>query len=296
MMSSWVEERGEGKAFMRIDAHHHVWDLAVRDQEWTRGIPVLRRSYLFDDLRPELVAGGVDGTIVVQTVTVPEETPELLSLAHHHREILGVVGWVDLTDPDVAGRLAALRSGEGGEWLVGVRHQVQGESDPEWLLRPDVLHGLAAVARAGLVYELLVTHDQLPQAVAVVDRVPGLRWVLDHAGKPPVAERALEPWRAHLSALAESADVACKLSGLLSEAGADWKVDDLRPYAEHVLSAFGADRVMAGSDWPTCLTHASYTRAREVQDDLLSGLSAADTAAVTGGTAERWYRLSSRPR
>ncbi|MCW2796868.1 amidohydrolase family protein [Nocardioides sp.] len=281
---------------MRIDAHHHVWDLAVRDQEWTRGIPVLRRSYLFDDLRPELVAGGVHGTIVVQTVTAPEETPELLSLAQHHPEILGVVGWVDLTDPDVAGRLTALRSGEGGEWLVGVRHQVQGESDPEWLLRPDVLRGLAAVARAGLVYELLVTHDQLPQAVAVVHRVPGLRWVLDHAGKPPIAEATLEPWRTHVSALAESTDVACKLSGLLTEAGADWDVDDLRPYAEHVLAAFGADRVMAGSDWPVCLTHASYARAREVQDDLLSGLSAADTAAVTGGTAERWYGLSSRPR
>jgi L-fuconolactonase len=281
---------------VRVDAHHHVWDLAVRDQEWTRDIPVLRRSFLFDQLRPELVKCGVEGTIVVQTVTVPEETPELLRLAQQHPEILGVVGWVDLTAPDVAGHLVALRSGEAGEWLVGVRHQVQGEPDPEWLLRPDVLRGLEAVAEAGLVYELLVTHAQLPQAVAVVHRVPGLRWVLDHAGKPPVAEGLLEPWRAHVSALAESGDVACKLSGLLTEAGDDWEVDDLRPYAEHVLSAFGADRVMTGSDWPVCLMRASYARAREVEDDLLSGLSAADKAAVTGGTAECWYGLNARPR
>ncbi|MGW4476910.1 amidohydrolase family protein [Nonomuraea sp. NPDC004354] len=275
----------------RVDAHHHVWDLAVRDQPWTAELPALRRSFHFDDLAPELAAHGVAGTVLVQTITVAEETPEFLALTDDHPEILGVVGWVDLTAPDVADAIAALREGPGGRRLVGIRHQVQGESDPEWLLRADVLRGLAAVADADLTYDLLVTAAQLPAAVAAADRVAGLRWVLDHAGKPPIAAGELDPWRKHITALAANPAVACKLSGLVTEATADWHDDDLAPYADHVITSFGPDRVMFGSDWPVCLLHATYTQVTASVDSMTATLDDAQQQAVWGGTATRWYRL-----
>src|SRR4051794_31496296 len=238
---------------MRVDAHHHLWDLSVRDQPWTEGLLALRRSFGIDHLRPSLRRHGVDGTVLVQTVTVPDETPELLEIARTSPEVLGVVGWVDLTGPDVGGELRRLRGLPGGERLVGVRHQVQEEKDPWWLTRPDVVAGLRDVAAAGLVYDLLVTRHQLDAAVEVTGELPNLRFVLDHAGKPDIAAGELDPWRDSVRRLAERPNVACKLSGLVTEASPSWTVADLRPFAEHVLACFGPDRVMAGSDWPVCL-------------------------------------------
>jgi len=278
---------------VRIDAHQHLWDLSVRDQPWTAELPVLRRSFAMSDLVPELDAHGIAGTILVQTVTVPEETPEFLALAASEPRILGVVGWVDLTAPDVTDRLASLRALPGGDRLVGIRHQVQLEPDADWLLRSDVRRGLEAVAAAGLVFELLVTHDQLPSAVRVVEQVPGVRWVLDHAGKPPIASGDAAAWRKHLSALATHPNVACKLSGLVTEASEDWTVEDLRPYASHVLQSFGADRVMVGSDWPVCLLRTSYDENIALLDLLVADLTPAELLQVWGETASRWYALRS---
>jgi L-fuconolactonase len=289
---------------MRIDAHQHFWDLAVRPQPWTDELPTLRRSFFLDDLRPHLARHAIDGTILVQTVTEADETPELLALAADSSEILGVVGWVDLTsqdvesqdveNQDVESRLAALRARPGGDRLVGVRHQVQHEPDPDWLLRPDVLEGLRQVAAAGLVYELLVTRHQLDSALAVVRRLPQLRFVLDHAGKPGIADGELDPWRRQLADLAACPNLAVKLSGLVTEAKPDWTVDDLRPYTDHLLAHVGPDRLMAGSDWPVCLLHAGYDDVLAATDRLLSGLDDAGRAEVLGGTAARWYGLVAR--
>jgi L-fuconolactonase len=276
---------------MRIDAHHHLWDLSVRPQPWTEELPALRRSFGLDDLRPHLARHAIDGTILVQTVTEPEESPELLLIADGSPEVLGVVGWVDLTGPDVAARLAELQALPGGDRLVGVRHQVQQEPDPDWLLRPDVLEGLRQVAAAGLVYEILVTRHQLDAAVAVVPRLPELRFVLDHAGKPGIADGELDPWRRQLADLSACPNLAVKLSGLVTEAKPDWTVDDLRPYADHLLANFGPERVMAGSDWPVCLLHAGYDEVVDATDRLLAGLAEGERAEVLGGTAARWYGL-----
>ena len=289
---------------MRVDAHHHLWDLDVRDQPWTRDLPALRRSFGLDDLRPSLRRHGVDGIVLVQTITVPEETPEFLELAHTEPEVLGVVGWVDLTGlavgvgggeaSTVAGDLHRLRALPGGDRLVGIRHQVQEEPDPRWLVRPDVVAGLREVERAGLVYDLLVKPHQLEAAVEVTGTLPGLRFVLDHAGKPDIANARLDPWRDAIRRLAERPNVACKLSGLVTEAAPDWTVDDLRPFADHVLACFGPDRVMAGSDWPVCLLAGAYDDVVAATDELLAGLDDAGRAAVLGGTAVRWYGLASR--
>ncbi|CAM5252309.1 L-fuconolactonase OS=Streptomyces griseomycini OX=66895 GN=FHS37_006053 PE=3 SV=1 [Streptomyces griseomycini] len=246
---------------MTVDAHHHVWDLSVRDQDWITGpgLRPLRRNFTPADLASEARAAGVERTVLVQTVTVPEETPELLALADAHELIAGVVGWTDLTRPDVTDELARLRALPGGRCLKGIRHQVQGEPDPEWLLRPDVRRGLAAVADAGLVYDLVVRPHQLPACVRAAAALPRLTFVLDHAGKPPVASGTLEPWASGVRALAALPNTVCKLSGLVTEADpASWRTDDLRPYADVVLDAFGPGRLMFGSDWPVCTLAAAY--------------------------------------
>lgn len=276
-----------------IDAHHHVWDLAVRDQPWTTGaLEPLHRTFTVDELAPQARAAGITATVLVQTVTVAEETPEFLAIAAGSDLVAGVVGWVDLCAPDVAGALASLRSGQGGEWLVGIRHQVQGEPDPEWLLRPDVLRGLAAVAGAGLAYDLLTLPHQLPAAVACAERLPDLTFVLDHCSKPPVASGDVEPWASQLRALAALPNVSCKLSGLVTEADwGSWTVQDLKPYADVVLDAFGPDRVMFGSDWPVCTVAGTYADVVAAAEELTSGLGPAERDGVFGGVARRVYAL-----
>ncbi|MFD9958384.1 amidohydrolase family protein, partial [Amycolatopsis sp. NPDC059020] len=241
-----------------IDAHHHLWDPARRDYPWMAGAALdpIRRPYTVDDLRAVTTAAGVHATVLVQTVSSAEETAEFLATAAAEPVIAGVVGWVDLTAPDVADRLAAL--GESGP-LVGIRHQVESEDDAEWLLRPDVLRGLAAVGAAGLAYDLLVTVAQLPAARKAVEALPDQRFVLDHAAKPPIAGGGWQPWADEVAALAARENVFCKLSGLVTEADwAAWRAGHLSRYVDHVLTAFGPGRLVFGSDWPVCELAASY--------------------------------------
>ncbi|MFJ6348151.1 amidohydrolase family protein [Streptomyces sp. NPDC092046] len=277
-----------------IDAHHHVWDLTVRPQPWITGdgLAPLARSFSMDDLATKARAAGVVGTVLVQTVCVPEETPEMLALAAGSDLIAGVVGWTDLTAPGVADALAALREAPGGDRLVGIRHQVQEEPDPEWLLRPDVRRGLAAVAEAGLAYDLVVTPRQLPAATAAAARVPGLTFVLDHLGKPPVAGGEPGPWAADLRRLAALPNTVAKLSGLVTEAAPGaWRTEDLAPYADTALDAFGPGRLLFGSDWPVCTLAADYTTVVDIAETLVHALARAEKDAVFRGNAIRVYGL-----
>ncbi|MEU6657474.1 amidohydrolase family protein [Streptomyces sp. NPDC046821] len=277
-----------------VDAHHHVWDLSVRDQDWITGeqLAPIRRDFSLDDLTPLAHKTGVTATVLVQTVTVAEETPEFLALADGHDLVAGVVGWTDLTRPDIADTLARLAALPGGRYLKGIRHQVQGEPDPDWLLRPDVLRGLAAVADAGLVYDLVVLPHQLAACVGAAAALPGLTFVLDHCGKPPVASGDVDPWARSLRALAALPNTVCKLSGLVTEADwASWTPGALRPYSDTVLDAFGPGRVMFGSDWPVCTLAATYEQVMETAGELTGSLAADEREAVFGGTATRVYGL-----
>ncbi|MFI6794000.1 amidohydrolase family protein [Streptosporangium canum] len=276
-----------------IDAHHHVWDLSVRDQEWITGpeMAPLRRDFGVEDL--PAAASGVTATVLVQTIAVPEETPEFLALAEAHDLIAAVVGWTDLTAPSAADDLDALRVVPGGRYLRGIRHQVQGEADPRWLCRDDVRRGLAAVGRAGLVYELLTLPHQLPAAIETAAALPDLAFVLDHCSKPPVASGVLEPWATLVRELAARPNVTCKLSGLLTEADwGGWTAADLRPYVDVVLEAFGPERVMFGSDWPVCLLAAPYESVLETTRSLTAHLSEAERGEVFGGVAARVYGIA----
>jgi L-fuconolactonase len=229
----------------------------------------------------------------VQTVSSTAETEEFLNIAYDSQDLIaGVVGWLDLTASDVRAAIDRLRSVRGGQSLVGIRHQAEDERDPRWLLRPSVLRGLRAVGAAGLVYDLLVRAPQRPAAHAVAERLPEVPFILDHAGKPGIAAGERAPWTSWIAGIATLPNVVCKLSGLITEAPWDgWTTELIRPYAEHVLSCFGADRVMFGSDWPVCELAGSYADVLELTHDLLSGATETERAAVLGGTATRVYCL-----
>jgi L-fuconolactonase len=278
---------------MRVDAHHHVWDLARRPQPWTDDLPVLRRSFDFGELRPQLAAHEVAGTVVVHTVASLAETHDLLALAHAEPLVAGVVGWLDLTADDLADVIGEARGWPGGQRLVGVRHQLQVEPDKGWLDRPDVRRGLEVLAGHDLTYDLVVSPDQLADVTRTVADLPELSFVLDHAGKPPIAGGDLGAWSQDLAALASLGNVTVKLSGLVTEASWDsWRVDDLRAVADTVLSRFGPARVMYGSDWPVCLlAGADYERVVTAFADLVGALSRDEQAAVWGGTAVSAYGL-----
>jgi L-fuconolactonase len=274
-----------------VDAHHHLWDLSVRDQDWITDPPMgaIRRSFLEPDF--VLAAPEVSASVLVQTVCVPEETPEFLAIAASSSVVSAVVGWTDLTSPAVDDALSSLTDSPDGSWLRGIRHQVQGEPDPEWLCRKDVWRGLAAVGTHGLVYELLTLPHQLPAARRTVAALGNVQFVLDHCSKPAIGS-GVGDWAEPIRSLAAHENVTCKLSGLVTEA--DWKswtVADLRPYFEVVLDAFGPDRLMFGSDWPVCLLAASYGEWLDAARELVSELSPDEQAAIFAGTARRVYAL-----
>ena len=276
-----------------VDAHHHVWDLDVRDQPWTAGLAPLRRSFSLADLRPAARRGNVTATVLVQTITVPEETPEMLALAAAEPLIAGVVGWAALDSPAIADTLARLRELPGGHALVGIRHQVQEEPDPRWLCRPAVRRGLAAVGAAGLAYDLLVTAGQLPAAIETVRALPEVRFVLDHAGNPPADQAAAAPWRRDVLELSRAENVTVKLSGLVTR-GYPGPVPPglLRSWAQALLDGFGPDRMMFGSDWPVCTLTSSYDEVLAAARNAVTGLSPAERQSVFAGTATRFYQLS----
>lgn len=278
-----------------VDAHHHFWDPERRDYYWMTGeaLEPIRHRFSPDDLAPELVAAGVDATILVQTVSSVEETQEFLVTAAATPFVAGVVGWVDLPDPAVSDTIAALQARPEGEFLVGIRHQVHDEADPEWLLRPDVQRGLAAVRDAGLAYDLLLRPREIPAALATAREFADMRLVIDHLAKPPIATGEVAHWAALMAPFRGLEHVLCKLSGMVTEANwADWSADSLRPYVDHVLDVFGVERVMYGSDWPVCLLAGSYGEVKSALEAALPALSPDEHAQVFGGNAIRFYGLA----
>lgn len=278
----------------RIDSHHHFWDPARREYPWLTD-PAIARPFGPDDLRPHLEANRIDGTILVQTVSDIEETQEFLAVATRTDFVSGVVGWVDLTDPQMPGSLADLRTGEHGSYLVGIRHQVHDEEEPDWLLQERVQANLQSIADARLVYDLLVRMRELPAAITVARDFPHLRFVIDHIAKPPIASGEITEWSVLMHEFADLENVACKLSGMVTEADPEgWTPDDLKPYVATVYEVFGPNRLMFGSDWPVCLRAASYDRVIEAVRTVLEDLGVLDDAseaAIFGNTAIHWYRL-----
>lgn len=277
----------------KIDAHHHCWRYTPEEFGWIDGhMRVLQRNYYPADLAPLLTEAGVEGTVVVEARPAVEETLQLLEHSHRHPFILGVVGWVPLTDPGVGRLLDQLAEDQS---LKGVRHALQPEPD-EFMARPDFNAGLQAVADRGLTFDLVIQASQLPAAITLVDRHPDLNFVLDHIAKPVVADSPPPAWRHNLMALARRSNVYCKFSGVVTEApGYAWTPDMVWPYFDVVLENFGADRLMFGSDWPVCLLATSYADWFRLVASCVTGLSAGERDAILGGNASRIYRLGAPP-
>lgn len=287
-----------------VDAHHHLWESRRRfplGGDWLlgsvgygwaeAGLSELDRDFPPSVLAPSLVRAGISRTIAVQAIHSEGETGWLLDVRRDTPTLAGVVGWTDLTAPPevVHQRLAALRE----EGLVGVRHLAQFEADPRWLLRPAVLRGLEVVAGLGLPYDLLLLPSQLGLVPELSERLPGLRMVIDHLAKPPIAAGVLEPWRSAMRQAAANPNVYCKVSGMVTEADRQrWTPADLRPFVEVVLEAFGPARLMFGSDWPVCTLAASYEQVVAALEDNLQALVGDDQGvrqAIYGTTASAFY-------
>lgn len=278
---------------MIVDAHHHFWDPGEADYPWlTDDLAVIRRRFGPDDLAPELAVTGVEATVLVQTRSSQDETADFLALAAAIPFIAGVVGWVDLTEPTVADAIAELRAGPGGQHLVGIRHQVHDERDAGWLQRGDVMRGIRAVGAAGLAYDLLLRPRELPAALELAQRLPDTRFVIDHLAKPPIATGDVASWRSRIDVFAPLEHVACKVSGLVTEADwSSWTAADLQPFVDLAIDVFGPERLLFGSDWPVCLLAATYPQVVGTAGTLLEGLSDDELAAVMGGNAARIYGL-----
>jgi len=276
---------------MIIDAHQHFWNFdPIRDAWITEDMGVIRKNFLPADLAPVLEANGITGCVAVQADQSEAETDFLLQLAAENAFIKGVVGWVDLRATNVQERLAHYAQ---FPLLKGVRHIVQGEPDRNFLLREDFGRGIAALAAFGLTYDILIYPHQLPAAAAFVEKFPDLPMVLDHLAKPDFETGELKGWEQHIRAIGKQQQVYCKLSGMVTEADLqNWKKEDFTPFLDVVMESFGPRRLMFGSDWPVCLLAANYAQVKGIVTDFISRLSPAEQAAIMGGNATAFYKLS----
>jgi len=268
------------------DSHQHFWRLRRGDYSWlTPDMGVLYRDYEPEHLRPILDATGVESTILVQAAPTIEETRFLLELSRQHSFVVGVVGWIDMESPQAPEVLEELCA---HEKFVGVRPMVQDIADPQWLLRPTLTNAIAALVERDLTFDALVRPPQMPALLDFCARYPELRIVLDHVGKPPIAARELHPWSEQLRQLARHEKVRCKLSGLVTEAG-NADATALRPYVDHVLDCFGAQRTMWGSDWPVCETVCRYGDWFALCARWFEHASPRDRASLFGEVARETY-------
>ncbi len=273
---------------MRIDAHQHFWQYNPARDGWiTDEMAVLKKDFLPVQLMPELAANNMQGCIAVQADQSETETNFLLELAGRYNVIHGVVGWVDLCADNVSERLEFFSQ---YPKLCGFRHIVQAEADDRFMLRPAFLRGIKLLEKFGLTYDILIYARQLPAAIELVLQCPNQFFVIDHIAKPSIQDKTLHPWSRDLRALAQNPNVYCKISGLVTEA--DWKqwtAGDFRPYLDAVFEAFGADRLMFGSDWPVCLLAAEYQQVLELVASYMRNMPLRDIEKVFGSNAAHFY-------
>jgi len=261
------------------------------DYGWiTPDLPTLYRDFMPEDLDYHLKKHHIDGTIVVQAAPTIQETEYLFTLADRSDSIIGVVGWLDLFDPFHQVHYDRYRQ---HPKFVGFRLMIQDMPDASRVLERSFVKALQEYARLDVPVDLLVTSNQLAVLNELLDAVPDLRGVIDHIGKPQIAEGEIEIWAAHLERAAKHPSIYCKLSGMVTEADHHtWRLEHFNPYIEHALHVFGEDRVMFGTDWPVCLLAASYDEVVEVlEGNLPQGWGEQERAKLFGDNAKRFYKL-----
>lgn len=275
---------------LKIDAHQHFWIFdAVRDSWISDEMAVLRADYMPDQLLTELQRHHFDGSVVVQSDQSVAENLFQLENAADNAFVKGVVGWIDLRSADIDEQLAAL---SGYKKLKGFRHILQGEQDRALMLKPEFMNGLRKLSPLGYTYDVLIFPDQLKYAAEFAGELPDQPLVLDHIAKPDIKNKSIAEWENDIKALAKYENVFCKVSGMVTEADwKHWKTEDFTPYLDVIFEAFGAERLMYGSDWPVCLVAASYQEALGITEQYVSKLSAHEQEMFWGGNATKFYNL-----
>lgn len=275
---------------MVIDAHNHFWKYDAQQYAWiSEKLATLKSDFYPEHLKPTLDKHGISGCVAVQARHNEFDTTFLLEQAEINAFIYGVVGWLDLTAPDITQSL---------DWyvrypkLVGIRHLIPDENDEKFMLRQDFKRGVALLKEYDLAYDLLLTEKHLPHALTFMEGFPEQKMVLDHIAKPLIKEKKIEPWATYIRALAQNENLYCKLSGIVTEADwLNWQATDIYPYLDVVFEAFGPSRLMYGSDWPVCLLASNYDRVFELITGYISQLEIQDQKKVMGLNAIQCYNL-----
>ncbi|MBA0883485.1 amidohydrolase family protein [Flavobacterium undicola] len=275
---------------MIIDSHQHFWIYEAEKHAWIDDdMKVIRKNFLPEDLKLVYQNNGIDGCVTVQADQTVAETDFLLDLAEKNDFIKGVVGWVDLRASDID---TVLKQYSQFPKLKGFRHVVQGEADHNFMLRPDFLNGIAALEKYNFTYDILIFPHQLGAALELVRRFPNQKFVIDHIAKPYLKYGFYDGWATLMKAIGEYKNVHCKLSGMTTEADYNnWTPEQIEPYMQLVLDAFGANRILFGSDWPVCLVAGNYTKTKELITNFIAKLSSEEQAAIMGGNAMQFYNL-----
>ena len=280
---------------MRIDSHHHVWDLSVREQGWMVGeaLNPIKKNFSINDLRTTISECGIDKTVVVQTVTNYDETPELLELADTDDLVAGVVGFLKIDSEDAISYLDKYESMRGYKYLVGIRDIAHDYEDVKYLSKPQVIKNVQELGKRGLAYDLLTKTPHMRAAIDLVKACPDTQFVLDHISKPYIAKGEMQPWADQLAELARFENVVVKVSGLFTEADwKSWKQKEFWPYLEQITNSFTPARMMFGSDWPVCLLAATYRQTVDLVEEFTKTFSDTEKDNFWAGTANRAYGLN----
>lgn len=273
----------------RIDSHVHFWAPARGDYGWlTPDLVPLYRDFGDADVAPLIAAAGIDAIVLVQAAPSEGETYYLLDCAAHYDRVAGVVGWVDMAASDAPARIAGLAENSS---LKGIRPMIHDLPDTDWMLRDELRPAFHALVAHDLAFDALIRPCHLGALRRLIDRHPDLRVVIDHGGKPDIAGDRFDDWADFIASFARDTPVYCKVSGLITEAGADWTEDRLRRYVNHLVAEFSPARLLWGSDWPVVTLAASYSAWWAIANRLLGGLDEAGRDRIFGGSAAEFYRL-----
>lgn len=281
---------------MKIDSHHHLWDLSIRPQDWMVGddMDPVRRNFDVNDLRSAIAGTGIDKTILVHATTTTDETFELLALADVDPTIVAVVGWLQIDSADAIAECEKYLQAPGGRYLKGIRDVAQDLPDSNYLAKPQSIATVQALGKMGLTYDILTKTPELKAAIELVRACPDVQFVLDHISKPYIAKEELEPWKTLIRELASFENVMCKISGMVTEANwGSWSTSDFVPYVDHIIESFTPSRLMFGSDWPVALLAApSYSVVVDLAQDLTQQFTQAENEGFWGLNALRAYQVT----
>ena len=281
---------------MKIDSHHHLWDLAIRPQEWMvgDGMEPVSRNFDTDDLRSAIAGTGIEKTVLVHATTTYDETYELLEIAEKDSTVIAVVGWLKIDSPDAIAQCEKYLQAPGASYLKGIRDVAQDLPDSNYLANPQSITTVRQLGKMGLTYDILTKTPELRAAIELVKACPNVQFVLDHISKPYIAKEEIEPWKSLITELASYENVICKISGMVTEARWNvWEVDDFRPYVDHIIASFTPERLMFGSDWPVALLATpSYSEVVRLAETLTTKFSESENELFWRETAISAYKIT----